>query len=192
VFIVWLALDFKHIFQFVARMTDPAAVKQTSSVILAGQWLPGVTNGTFDALGYAFCGTSILFVVSNLIIRRQLKHQAVWLFWIAFLVFTCISALANGGTLFWGATGAFLVPTWAIGPVAFGIGAVITGGLLLFATMDGLDTRERVMKARATKERNRVKKLEEERRMKHTPKQYRVIGGSNARPSARRQDSAAA
>jgi hypothetical protein len=103
-----------------------------------------------------------------------------------------LSALANGGTLFWGATGAFLVPTWAIGPVAFAIGAVITGGLLLFATMDSLDTRERVMKARATKERNRVKKLDEERRMKHTPKQYRVIGGSNARPSARRQDSAAA
>lgn len=154
IFLCWLVLDFKHIFQTVAVMSHASVGAQGSTLILFGQWLPGITNATFDAFAYAFNITALIFLMTGVLARRIVRHQSTWMYVTALVVATLISAFANAGTFFQATTGVFIVPEVFLGPVATTLGTVITGGLLMFSSMDSMDMVHRMHKAQETRMRN--------------------------------------
>lgn len=154
IFLCWLVLDFKHIFQTVAVMSHASVGAQGSTLILFGQWLPGITNATFDSFAYAFNITALIFLMTGTLARRIVRRQSTWMYWSALLVATLISAFANAGVFFQAATGDFLVAESLVGVVSASLGGVITLGLLMFSSMDSMDMVHRVHKAQETRLKN--------------------------------------
>jgi hypothetical protein len=171
VFAALLALDYMHMFEFVTSMSTSASAKQP--VALLGNWLPGVTNGVFDALAYAAVVTATIYFVSNTLARRLANGESSGMYWVALIVGSVLSALANAGTMFANATGKFLISPELLGPVAAVLGGIVTFGLLMFASMVSWDLREKMLRTRARQEAAERTRTEEERKAKFTPKRYR-------------------
>jgi hypothetical protein len=87
----------------------------------------------------------------------------------AMLVGVGLSALTNGGIMFLAATGTNLIPAYLVGLAAATLGALVTGGPLMFTSMKSWDMKSRIQKAAKTRERNQALRAEEERRGKYTP-----------------------
>jgi len=176
VFVALLALDFKHIYSFVLGLTT----HDHAPVVLIGQLLPGVTNGQFDALTYAAMVPATIYFVSNTLARRLAREQSAGMFWTALVVGTALSALANAGTMFAAATGWSLVWGAMAGPASALIGGMVTLGLLMFASMDSWDAKERVLKGRNTRRKHEAEGQVRTRRTKRTrrSRKLRVVGGT--------------
>lgn len=174
IFICLLALDFKHTFEFVNVMAVSSEAHQP--VILFGPLLDylgiPLTNGTFDAMAYAFTVTATIYFMSNTLAKRLAHNHRSLSFWIAMSVGVGLSALTNGGIMYLASTGVNLIPAAEVGLAGAVLGALVTGGLLMFASMDAWDMKSRIQKAAKTRERNQLARAEEARRAKHTPKKY--------------------
>lgn len=176
-FMVLLALDYKHTYEFVISTQTGAQAREL--VPLFGplfDWAAvPMSNGVFDALGYAFIVTAVIYFMSNTLAKRLSHNHPSWTYYLALSVGVGISALTNAGTMYYGATGTLIVPAEYIGLVAALLGGVVTAGLFMFASMDAWDMKARVQKAAATRKRKSedADELERQRKLKYTPKAKR-------------------
>lgn len=181
VFLLLLALDFQHTYEFI--LAHETNVQAHELVPLFGplfNWaaIP-MTNGVFDALAYAGVVTATIFFMSNTLAHRLSRSFPSRMYWAAMVVGVALSALTNAGTMFYAATSTDLIPTPLVGPTAAILGGVVTGGLLMFASMDAWDLKARIEKGRATRAKNRAAADElaavRERKEKYTPNKYKAV-----------------
>lgn len=179
-FLILLALDFKHTYEFVNAMSTAPQTREP--VVLFGPIFEYVgiplTNGVFDSLAYAFIVTATIYFMSNTLAKRLAHSHKSFSYWTAMVVGVLLSALTNAGTMFLGATGTGLIPWAYLGLTAALLGGVVTAGLFMFASMDAWDMKARVQKSAKTRETNRQARdrarFEAERTAKYTPKKYRA------------------
>lgn len=179
-FVILLALDFKHTYEFVNAMSTAPQTREP--VVLFGPLFEYVgiplTNGIFDSLAYAFIVTATIFFMSNTLAKRLSHNHKSYSYWAAMVVGVLLSALTNAGTMFLGATGTGLIPWAWLGLTAALLGGVVTAGLFMFASMDAWDMKARVQKSAKTREANRAKaditEMERLRKAKYTPKKYQT------------------
>lgn len=175
VFVALLLLDFQHTYEFV--IAHQTGTQATEMVPLFGPlftWasIP-MTNGVFDGLAYAFTITALIFFMSNTLAKRLTHNHPSKMYWAAMVVAILVSALTNAGTMYYGSTGASLIPDWLAGGTMASLGLIVTFGLLMFASMDAWEMKARIEKGRATRQRNHQQKVIEMSRSKFTPKKYR-------------------
>lgn len=179
VFVALLALDYQHTYEFILSMSPGAQANEP--VPIFGPLLSNVgmslTNGVFDAHAYAFTITATIFFMSNTLAKRLSHNHPSLTYYLALGVGTLVSALTNAGTMYYGATGALLIPAAFVGLTMALLGGIVTAGLLMFASMDAWDMKARIQKAAATRERNKqtrdIQRMAELRREKFTPKAHR-------------------
>lgn len=180
-FLVLLALDFQHTYEYMlALQTGPQA---SEAVPLFGSLFQHLdipmTNGVFDAMAYAFMVTATIFFASNIWAKQLTHNHKGWMMPTAMVVGVLISALTNAGTMYYAATGTALIPLVFVGITAAVLGGVVTGGLLMFASMDAWEMKARIEKGRITRAKNRAAADElaaaRDRKAKYTPNKYKTV-----------------
>lgn len=175
VFLALLALDFQHTYEFI--LAHQTASQAQEMVVLFGPFFNAIhipmTNGVFDALAYAFTITALIFFMSNTLAKRLAHNHPSKMYWAAMVVAILVSALTNAGTMYYGSTGASIIPDGAIGATMATLGLIVTFGLLMFASMDAWEMKARIEKGRATRLRNQQQKVIDMSRAKYIPKKYR-------------------
>jgi hypothetical protein len=119
--------------------------------------------------------TSLLFFLTNTVVKRASHGQKWGWFMAALIVGTIISGLANADVMSRQWVYSFLQGNGIASPVQALIGLVVTGGLILFAGMDSFDERSKLEKSRATRAKNKAAREEAARKAKFTPKAKREV-----------------
>jgi uncharacterized membrane protein len=165
------AVDSTNFYRFLYTVMSPHARSEPMSAF--GITIPW-SVATFESTALGWSATLTIYFISNTLADRLARRFPVSTYWLAMIVGCALSALANGGALFYDVNDLTLVQVFGgLYVVPIFLGVVIMFGLLFYASMDAWDKKRKIEEDRARKEAKQLEALHESPSYKHSRTEYK-------------------